>query len=82
MSFYKSEVNLEIIPKINDFEYGLSKPQRNQEPYMRIFVRDPSKRDEACEAFKKFCRQFENPNFVQSRLNKTEKVQQHMLDSL
>ena len=55
MSFYKSEMNLEIIPKINDFEYGLSKPQRNQEPYMRIFVRDPSKKNEACDAFKKFC---------------------------
>lgn len=28
MSFYKNNRNLEIIEKVNDFEYGLSKPQR------------------------------------------------------
>jgi hypothetical protein len=29
MSFYKSDLNLEIIEKINSREYGLAKPQRN-----------------------------------------------------
>lgn len=66
MSFYRSDLNLEIIDKVNDFEYGLSKPQRNQEPYMRIFVRDPSKYEDALIAFKKYSRQFERPEFVES----------------
>lgn len=47
MTFYKSDLNLEIIERVNDFEYGLSKPIRNQEPYMRIFVRDKSKYQDA-----------------------------------
>lgn len=80
MSFYKSEINLEIVPKINDFEYGLSKPQRNQEPYMRIFVRDPLKRNEAYDAFKAFCLQFENPNFVSGKMKKHDKLEEHPLD--
>jgi hypothetical protein len=47
MTFYKNDTNLEAIRGINDFEYGLSKPRRNQVCYMRIFVRDPSKFNEA-----------------------------------
>jgi len=58
MSFYRNDTNFEIIEKVNDTEYGLSKPQRNQEPYVRIFVRDASKFQPAMDAFRKFCRQF------------------------
>lgn len=29
MTFYKSDLNLQIIEQVNDFEYGLSKPIRN-----------------------------------------------------
>lgn len=87
MSFYRSDLNLEIIEKVNDFEYGLSKPQRNQEPYMRIFVRDPSKYEDALIAFKKYSRQFERPEFVENlkgeviKKNK-EKNAPHVLDQL
>jgi hypothetical protein len=28
LSFYKNDGNLEIIDKVNDFEYGISKPRR------------------------------------------------------
>jgi len=33
---------------------------------MRIFVRDPRKREEALLAFQKFSRQFEKPEFVEA----------------
>ena len=29
MSFYRNDSNLEIIDRVNDFEYALSKPRRN-----------------------------------------------------
>jgi hypothetical protein len=47
MTFYKNGPQMEIIDKVNDFEYGLSKPRRNQETYMRIFVRDINKIEDA-----------------------------------
>ena len=55
MTFYKNDTDLQIIDKVNDFEYGLSKPMRNQEAYMRIFVRNPEKFDLARKAFRKYC---------------------------
>ena len=47
MSFYRNDCSLELIDKVNGYEYALSKPRRNQESYMRIFVRDPSKLEDA-----------------------------------
>ena len=51
MTFYKTDLNLEVIRKINDFEYGLSKPKVNKVEYIRIFVKDPAKLDDAKKAF-------------------------------
>ena len=51
MTFYQSDLDNTIIEKVNNIEYGISKPTRNQEPYMRLFVRDPSKKEDAKKAF-------------------------------
>jgi hypothetical protein len=59
MTFYKNDLDLKIIRNVNDFEYGLSKPRINREIYMRIFVRDPKKLDDARKAFKKFCKKID-----------------------
>ena len=64
MTFYKNDLNFDILDKVNDCEYGLSRPIRNQEPYMRIFVRDGSKQREALQAFEKFCSKF-NREYVE-----------------
>lgn len=60
MTFYKNDLDLEVIKNVNDFEYGLSKPRRNQEAYMRIFVRDPKNYHFAIKAFQKFCKKIDN----------------------
>ena len=55
MTFYKSDLNNELVEKVIDNEYAISKPLRNQEPYMRLFVRDPAKKEAAQAAFKRLC---------------------------
>lgn len=55
MTFYNGSQSDSILDQVNSSEYGISKPQRNQEPYMRLFVRDPSKKEVARKAFKRLC---------------------------
>lgn len=69
MTFYINDLNLKILEQVNDFEYGLSKPQRNQEPYMRIFVRDASKQQEAMRAFRRFCKKINPEKIISDKKN-------------
>jgi hypothetical protein len=84
MSFYRNDNDLQLIDKVNDFEYALSKPRRNQESYMRMFVRDPSKIEDAQHAFRKYCSKI-NPEWVE-QMRKANQIeshqQQHEIDNL
>jgi HD superfamily phosphohydrolase len=64
MTFYRNDNNLEILDRVNDFEYALSKPKRNQEAFMRIFVRNPEKIEDAQAAFRAYCSKM-NPEWVE-----------------
>lgn len=60
VQFYKSSVNLDLQVDLNHIEHGLAKPQRIQEAFMRLFVKDKKHFDAARFAFRRYCRKITN----------------------
>lgn len=57
INFYRNCQDLEIIDSINHIEYGIAKPKRIRECWIRLFVKDAKYQQKARETFRKYCRQ-------------------------
>ena len=56
INFYRNTDDLSVIDSINHIEYGIAKPKRIQECWIRLFVKDAKNHEKARVAFRKYCR--------------------------
>ena len=56
INFYKNQHDLQVIDTLNHIEFGINKPKRIRDAWVRLFVKDAKNYELARSAFRKLCK--------------------------